>query len=136
MKAEVTGIGRKGRMWKREGAGGASMIQISSWLQSHHHRNFWQTQLLRAVAISGSEKAWANGWGSTLLLWAWISGLNQNGYTKCYLLLPKLSTAVYIYIYKCASPSNPPSPPQWSWFPPPPLVVGVCCVEGGTRCSK
>ena len=91
----------------------------------------------------------------------WCTGMNLMFYPFC-------GKDYYnIYIYICISPCHP---PQWSWYPPPPLwwgyvvrkgeqdvvykwwqnavsvlkdkslspppVVGVCCVEGGTRCSK
>ena len=41
---------------------------------------------------------------------------------------------IYIYIY-ASVPATPPSPPNGLGTPLP-AMVGVCCEEGGTRCSK
>ena len=47
----------------------------------------------------------------------------------------KHEQTLYILLYIPVLPT-PPSPPQMVMEPPFPPVVGVCCVEGGTRCSK
>ena len=61
--------------------------------------------------------------------------IHQYRYICMYILYSIYIYIFYIYIYMHQY-LPPPRPPQMVLVPPLPPVVGVCCEEGGTRCSK